>query len=237
MKKGPLSWSRETCYFSRAGETHVPVFSRGSHTPVAHDEVPPRRENIMSSIRYPLAIIFCSWIFYCGCGSQRMVRVLNNQVEIMYCLPVGRDLLCLPVRRDCNSLPGGRNLLCLPVSRELYCLPVGRDLLCLPVRRDLLCLEKFLGKAGDPFWRNRFPGCGTMVGGAGFPYHSATGWVLVFSLAMSPFHKIFHLPLLRGFYPQNWVFVQKQVSVSPGRERFWGGRHRFGPPKRHLGNV
>ena len=57
-----------------------------------------------------------------------------------------------------------------------------------------------------------------MVGGAGVPNHSATGQFLVFSLAMSPFHEIFRLPLLRGFYSQNWVFVQKQASVSRSGE-------------------
>ena len=79
-----------------------------------------------------------------------------------------------------------------------------------------------------------------MVGGAGLPNHSATGMVLVFSLKKSPFHEIFRLPLSRGFYSQNWVFVQKQASVSPGRERsvsparerFWAGRHHFEPPKK-----
>ena len=96
-----------------------------------------------------------------------------------------------------------------------------------------------MGKAGDPFWINRFLGCGTMVGGTGDSNHSATGRFLVFSLAMSPFHEFFRLPLLRGFYSQYWVFVQKEASVSPVRERwvspvrerFWGGRHYFGPPK------
>ena len=70
-----------------------------------------------------------------------------------------------------------------------------------------------------------------MLGGASLPNHSATSRFLVFLLAMSPFHEIFRLPLSRGFYSQNWVFVQKQASVSPGRERFWAGRHHFGPPK------
>ena len=78
-----------------------------------------------------------------------------------------------------------------------------------------------------------------MVGYAGDPNHSATGRFLVFSLEKSPIFDIFCLPLLRGFYSQNRVFVQKQASVSdvrersisPVRERFWGGRHRFGPPK------
>ena len=62
---------------------------------------------------------------------------------------------------------------------------------------------------------------------------------LVFSLGNSLFHEIFCFPLSRGFYPPNCVFVQKQASVfpvreraiCPGRERFWGGKHHFGPPK------
>ena len=104
---------------------------------------------------------------------------------------------------------------------------------------EFLHPEIFLGKAGNPFWRNRFPGCGTMVGGAAVQNHGATGRFLVFSLEKSLFHEIFCFPLSRGFYPQRWVFVQKQASVFPvreraifpGRERFWGGKHRFGPPK------
>ena len=78
-----------------------------------------------------------------------------------------------------------------------------------------------------------------MVGGTGDPNHSARGRVLVFSLEKSLLYEIFYLPLSRGFYSQNWVFVQKEASVSPVRERsvspvrerFWGGRHHFGPPK------
>ena len=37
----------------------------------------------MTSIRSPFPFIFCSWVFYCGCGSQRMILVLTNQMEIM----------------------------------------------------------------------------------------------------------------------------------------------------------
>ena len=40
------------------------------------------RENMMSSIRSPFPFIFCPCVFYCGCGSQRMILVLSNQVEI-----------------------------------------------------------------------------------------------------------------------------------------------------------
>ena len=78
-----------------------------------------------------------------------------------------------------------------------------------------------------------------MVGGAGDPNGSAWGLFLVFLLEKSPFYEIFRLSLLRGFYSQNWIFAQKQASVSPGRERsvsparerFGAGRHHFGPPK------
>ena len=49
------------------------------------------------------------------------------------------------------------------------------------------------------FWRNRFLGCGTTVGGAGDPNHSAWGRFLVFSLAMSLFHEIFLSPAFAGF--------------------------------------
>ena len=42
----------------------------------------PGRENMMSSIRSPFPLIFCPCVFYCGCGSQRMILVLSNQVEI-----------------------------------------------------------------------------------------------------------------------------------------------------------
>ena len=41
MKKGPLSWS---------GETRVPVSSRGSRTPGAHDGVSPVREKVVFSL-------------------------------------------------------------------------------------------------------------------------------------------------------------------------------------------
>ena len=58
-----------------------------------------------------------------------------------------------------------------------------------------------------------------MVGGAGHPNDSATGRFLVFSLAMSLFHESFRLPLSRCFCSQNWVFLQKEASVSPVRER------------------
>ena len=70
---------------------------------------------------------------------------------------------------------------------------------------DFCTREKSLGNAGDPFGRNRFPGCGTTVGGADDPNHSATSQFLVFSLEKSPFHEIFCFPLSRGFYPQNCV--------------------------------
>ena len=128
---------------------------------------------------------------------------------------------------------------------EVYSLPSGRDLALLTRSSQLFSNCRFLQpqifpeNVGDPFWRNRFLGCGTVVGGAGDANHSATGRFLVFLLAMSPFSEIFRLPLSRGFYSQNWVFVQKQASVSPGRERsvspsrerFWARRHHFGPPK------
>ena len=42
----------------------------------------PGRENMMSSIRSPFPCIFCPCVVYCGCGSQRTILVLSNQVEI-----------------------------------------------------------------------------------------------------------------------------------------------------------
>ena len=89
---GTLSLSGETCHVSQSRETHVPVTSRGSHTPVAHDdEVSPRRESIVSSIRPLFPFIFCSCFFYCGCCSQRRILVLRCQVEIMESLSSGRN--------------------------------------------------------------------------------------------------------------------------------------------------
>ena len=80
MKKGPLSRSRETCYFSRAGETHVPVVSSGSRTPGAHDGVSPGRERLNS---------------------------LPDRREYKS-LPYGREMKSLPYGRRSKSLPTGR---------------------------------------------------------------------------------------------------------------------------------
>ena len=89
--------------------------------------------------------------------------------------------------------------------------------------------------------RNRVPGCGAKVGGAGDPIGSAWGQVLVFSLEKSPFYEIFVSRFHRVFTPKTGFSFKKRPlvppgrerSVSPGRERFWAGRHRFGPPKQH----
>ena len=83
------------------------------------------------------------------------------------------------------------------------------------IMSDFLALSVFTvgyipGKCGRPLLEN--PGCETMVGGAGDPNHGAWGQVLVFSLEKSLFYEIFCLPLLRGFYSQNWLFEQKQAS-------------------------
>ena len=48
----------------------------------------PEREIMMSSIKSPFPCMFCSEVFYCGCGSQRVILVLSNQVEIMAKSPV-----------------------------------------------------------------------------------------------------------------------------------------------------
>ena len=96
---------------------------------------------------------------------------------------------------------------------------------------DFCTREKILEKAGDPFWRNRFPGCGTVVGGASVPNHSAWGQVLVFSLKKSPFFEIFRLPLLRGvllpklgFRSKRGLFLSRSEEVDFSRPGEISGR-------------
>ena len=82
----------------------------------------PGREIMMSSIRSPFPCIFCSGVSNCCCGSQRMILVLSNQVEIM-AKSFGQERRN-PILDDWTPVLEFHTEHC----SEVYSLPAGRDL-------------------------------------------------------------------------------------------------------------